>query len=104
MTADRLAVENPTIVRFIQEHNLPVWTDQQGKDDAKAQLVQHGGVMVESRYFVGGVLITRAIGTNPRNGMPTFEWTCEGETYSNHLKAIRRALDVVAERAGCPNN
>ena len=90
-----LPVENPTVTRFMRETGLTITTDQQGKDDARAQLEQHGGVMIESRYFVGGVLVTRAIGRNPRNGMPTFEWSACGETFTGHIEAFRKALSTL---------
>lgn len=93
--ATALPVENPTIVRLANENGLTITTDQQGKDDARAQLQQHGGLMVESRYFVNGVLFTREIGTNPKNGLPTFEWKCGGETFTNPVDAVKKALTRV---------
>lgn len=101
-TAANLPVENSTIVRLNTElkarTGLTIMTDEQGKADGEADRAQHGGTMVESRYFLEDILITRAIGTNPNNGMPRFDWSCEGQTFRDAVSAIRHALSIRAAR------
>lgn len=81
-----LSVENPAVRRTAAEMGIQVWTDQLGKDTADTST----GIVVESRYFIGNVLIERAIVPNGV-GNPTFQWTVRGEHFTTAVAALRHA-------------
>lgn len=82
-----LPVNNPAARRIAAELGYTVTTDQLGKDTADTSM----GVLIESRYFINGVLVERAIGRN-NAGNATFEWTTKGETFGSPTQAFAHAV------------
>lgn len=82
----RLTIESPAVRRIAAEMGITVMTDQQGKDTADTSM----GVVVESRYFVGDVLITRAV-VPGKSGNGDFEWAIGDAVFTNPVAALRHA-------------
>lgn len=81
-----LTVENPAVRRIAAALGLTVTTDQEGKDGAETDT----GIVIESRYFVGGVLVTRERGADEL-GFGSREWHVGGQVFTNPTAAFRHA-------------
>lgn len=68
-----LTVENPAVIRIATQLGLLITTDQEGKDNADTS----AGIILESRYFVGGVLVERVVA--PAATGRQFIWTVRSE-------------------------
>lgn len=82
MTAT-LPVENPAVRRIAAALGLTVTTDQAGKDGAETDT----GIIIESRYFVGDILITRERGIDVL-GFGSRDWYVGGEKFGGPSQAF----------------
>jgi hypothetical protein len=89
-TPARLSVENPAVRRIAAQMGITVLTDQEGKDAAETDT----GIVIESRYFVGDVLVTRERDTDSL-GLGSRGWYVNGEVFRGPVDAFRHA-DLLA--------
>jgi hypothetical protein len=80
-----LQVENPTVRRIANQLGITITTDQLGKDNADTST----GIVVESRYFIGRILVERTVASVVTGQQ--FIWTVAGEDFSTARSAIARA-------------